>query len=88
MTDVTLTTYQRLALSALLGENERLAASGELSAEREETLRCLIAQNLAAFRVPSAYERACNDNHDETELDIIVMKALRESDQQWKDAGR
>jgi hypothetical protein len=38
--------------------------------------------------VTSRFARVCNDNKDEFDLDLVVMKALRESDQQWKDAGR
>lgn len=38
--------------------------------------------------VTSRFARVGNDNKDEFDLDLVVMKALRESDQQWKDAGR
>jgi hypothetical protein len=73
MIEVSLTTFQRTALSALIGENEKMVASGELSLERATTLRWLIAQTLTAFRMPAAYEReVVNDN------DTAAQAAVRE----------
>ena len=62
MIDVSLTTFQRTALSALIVTNEKMVASGELSIERATTLRWLVAQTLTAFCMPPAYERSLNDN--------------------------
>jgi hypothetical protein len=71
MIEVSLTTFQRTALSALVGENEKMVASGELSIERATTLRWLIAQTLTAFRMPAAYERSRNDNTSLADLDRV-----------------
>ena len=38
--------------------------------------------------VTSRFARVCNDNKDELDRDIAVMKAVRDSDPQWKDAGQ
>ena len=36
--------------------------------------------------VTSRFARVCNDNKDELDRDIAVMKAVRNSDPQWRDA--
>jgi len=51
-------TYQRLAVSALIGECEMIVARGDLAETDERLLRMLIAQTLAAFGMPSVSERA------------------------------
>ena len=38
--------------------------------------------------VTSRVAHVYNDNKDELDRDIAVMKAVRDSDPQWKDAGR
>jgi hypothetical protein len=47
---------KRLAVSALIGHCETIAASGDLTQEAEQSLRWLIAQTLAAFEMPSKFE--------------------------------
>jgi hypothetical protein len=37
--------------------------------------------------VTGRFARVCNDNKDEVDRDIAVMKAIRESDPQWKGGG-
>jgi hypothetical protein len=50
-------TRERFAVSCLLGYCEGLAQSGVLTEQSEATLRHLIAQTLAAFKMPSKAER-------------------------------
>lgn len=73
MIEVTLTTFQRTALSALIGENEKIVAAGELSIERATTLRWLLAQTLTAFRLPAVYEREGNDNDTPEQLAVRAV---------------
>jgi hypothetical protein len=49
---------RRLAVSALIGDCEAIAASGVLTEPAEQSLRLLIAKTLAAFDMPSKSERA------------------------------
>jgi hypothetical protein len=51
-------TRQRLAVSALIGHCEALAASGALTLPAEQSMRLLLAHTLAAFGMPSKAERA------------------------------
>jgi hypothetical protein len=53
-----LPTYQRLAVSALVGECEMIIARGALPEADELTLRMLIAQVLGAFGMPSQFDNA------------------------------
>lgn len=53
---VTSDTRQRLAVSALIGHCEALAASGALTLPAEQSLRLLVAETLAAFGMPSKTE--------------------------------
>jgi hypothetical protein len=48
---------QRLAVAALVGECESIAASGNLTPPAEQSLRLLIAKTLTAFEMPSKAER-------------------------------
>lgn len=51
-------TYQRFAVSALVGDCEAIAASGLLPEPAEQSLRLLIAQTLSAFEMPAKADRA------------------------------
>lgn len=48
---------QRLAVAALIGHCESIAANGQLPEPVEQSLRVLIAHTLAAFDMPSKSER-------------------------------
>lgn len=48
---------QRLAVAALVGECESIAASGNLTEPAEQSLRLLIAETLSAHGMPSIAER-------------------------------
>lgn len=50
---ITADTSQRLAVSALVGHCEAIAASGALAEPAEQSLRMLVANTLAAFGMPS-----------------------------------
>lgn len=90
MTEVSLSTFQRTSLSALLVTNEKMVASGELDIERAVTLRWLISQTLSAFQMPAVFERGTNDNvpdDPEYERDLSVIRGLMDPSSIW-DAGR
>jgi hypothetical protein len=63
--------HQLLAVSALVGECEALAASGDLPPPAEQSLRFLIAHTLAAFEMPSKAEMAANTGARPT---LIIME--------------
>jgi hypothetical protein len=48
---------QRHAVAALVGQCEAIAASGQLAAPAEQSLRLLIAKTLTAFDMPAKSER-------------------------------
>lgn len=50
-------TYQRFAVSALVGHCEGIASSGALPEASEQKLRSLIVATLNAFRLPTQAER-------------------------------
>ena len=80
------TLRQQCAVFNLIRKGRKVVSMGELTPDDAVDLRELMDAADREFCLPHVNDN--EDNKDEVELDILVMKALRESDKQWKDAGR
>lgn len=77
-------TYQRLVVSALVGECEALAESGQLAEPAEQSLRMLIAQTLSAFGMPAKSERQYHLSAIESakaHLGVALIQSIPSDDQ-------
>ena len=63
------TRRRRLAVAALIGDCEAIAASGALTEPAEQSLRLLIAETLSAFGM---------QHHDPFESDLDVIRQCME----------